>query len=140
MPACLGLDYGLRRIGVAACGPDAPVALALGTHVEGRDGSIFTYLENLITSRGIEIVVVGLPLSTAGEETALSRRARYFAARLAARFPVEVVLWDERYSSREADRWLAAGRTTREDRDAVAAAIILQNYLDRRAADAGETT
>jgi putative Holliday junction resolvase len=135
MTACLGLDYGLRRIGIAACDPGMSLALALDTHVEGRDGSIFTRLEELVTARNIGTIVVGLPLTAAGEEAELAQRARTFAGKLADRLGLPVVLWDERYSSQEADRWLRlAHRARREDRDAVAAAIILQSYLDSQAA------
>ena len=131
MPACLGLDYGLRRIGIAACDVEASLAFAVGTHVEGRDGSVFAMLAGLIAERQITTIVVGLPLTTAGEEADLARKARAFADKLAAKFETEIVMWDERYSSQEADRWLQqAHRPTREDRDALAAEIILQSYLD----------
>ena len=135
MPACLGLDYGLRRIGIAACDEDASLAFAVATHVEGRDGSVFTLLSTLIAERAVSTVVVGLPLTTAGEEAELAQKARAFADKLSSRLEVEVVMWDERYSSQEADRWLQqAHRPTREDRDALAAEIILQSYLDSLAA------
>ena len=131
MPACLGLDYGLRRIGIAACDAEASLAFGIGTHVEGRDGSVMEMIAALVTDRSIATIVVGLPLTTAGEEAEMARKARAFADKLAAKFAVEIVMWDERYSSQEADRWLQqASRPSREDRDALAAQIILQNYLD----------
>ena len=113
--------------------------MAVTTHVEGRDNSIFELLERLIRERQIGTVVVGLPLTTAGQEGEMAGNARAFGAKIAARLGVEVVMWDERYSSQEADRWLdLSRRPTREDRDAVAAEIILQSYLDSLAADAPE--
>ncbi len=131
MPACLGLDYGLRRIGIAACDAEASLAFAIGTHVEGRDGSVMEMIAALVTDRSITTIVVGLPLTTAGEEAELARKARAFADKLAAKIAVDIVMWDERYSSQEADRWLQqASRPSREDRDALAAEIILQSYLD----------
>ncbi|MDX2472657.1 MAG: Holliday junction resolvase RuvX [Candidatus Krumholzibacteria bacterium] len=131
MPACLGLDYGLRRIGIAACDAEASLAFAIGTHVEGRDGSVMEMIAALVTDRSITTIVVGLPLTTAGEEAELARKARAFAEKLAAKIAVDIVMWDERYSSQEADRWLQqASRPSREDRDALAAEIILQSYLD----------
>jgi putative Holliday junction resolvase len=131
MPACLGLDYGLRRIGIAACDAEASLAFAIGTHVEGRDGSVMEMIAALVNDRSIATIVVGLPLTTAGEEAELARKARAFADKLAAKIAVDIVMWDERYSSQEADRWLQqASRPTREDRDALAAEIILQSYLD----------
>jgi putative Holliday junction resolvase len=137
MSCYLGLDYGLRRIGLAASDPAGSLAFAVGTHVEGRDGSILTRLGELITDRGAVGLVLGLPLTADGREGEMVARVRKFAERLAAEFAVEVILWDERFSSAEADRWLeGASRPAKEDRDAVAAQIILQSYLDSLAAGA----
>lgn len=141
MPCYLGLDYGLRRIGIAVSDPDGSLAFPVGTHVEGRDPSILEQLKELILERSVTGIVVGLPLTTAGQEGGMAVQASRFAARLAKEFAVEVILWDERYSSVEADRWLALRRRpAKEDRDALAAQIILQSYLDRLRADAGETS
>jgi putative Holliday junction resolvase len=131
MSAYLGLDYGLRRIGIAASNPEGSLAFALGTHVEGQDGSVLTYLADLISSRDISTLVMGLPLTADGREGDMSARVRKFAIRLEGALKLEVILWDERFSSAEADRWLKeARRPAKEDRDAVAAQIILQSYLD----------
>lgn len=85
-------------------------------------------------------IVVGLPLSLSGEEGPQARAASAFADELRAADGPEVVLWDERLSSREADHYLQAsgrGRRGAKDRreakghrDAIAASIILQAYLD----------
>ena len=122
MSCYLGLDYGLRRIGIAASDSAKSLAFALGTHVEGRDGSILTHLGELTAD---------------GREGDMAGRVRKFARRLAREFEVEVILWDERFSSAEADRYLGGGRgSSKEERDAVAAQIILQSYLDSRKAQA----
>lgn len=140
MKTWLGLDYGLRRIGVAA--GSGSLALAVATHREGRDGSVLAFLRALVEERGAEGFVVGLPLTADGREGDMAARARKFAARLEDEFGLPVVLWDERFSSAEADRGLAeAARPPREARDAEAARIILQSWLDSRSADeAGEET
>lgn len=131
MPSCLGLDYGSRRIGIAAGDTERRIAFAVTTHTEGRDGSILRTLSDLIAARDVGVIVVGLPLTADGREADMADRARRFADRLRREFPVDVVMWDERYSSAEADRWLAdATRPAREDRDALAAEIILQSWLD----------
>ncbi len=131
MSKYLGLDYGLRRIGIAASDDNDVIAFALGTHVEGRDGSIFVYLDNIIQERGCSVVVVGLPLTSDGREKEMAGKVRKFSALLEARTGLPVILWDERFSSREADQWLNAKRKPqKEDRDALAAEIILQSYLD----------
>jgi putative Holliday junction resolvase len=139
MSCYLGLDYGLRRIGIAVSNPAGTLAFPLETHVEGRDRSILKRLAELIDQRSVTGIVVGLPLTTAGHEGTMADRASRFAARLETEFAIEVILWDERYSSAEADRWLALrSRPAKEDRDALAAQIILQSYLDRLRAEAGE--
>jgi putative Holliday junction resolvase len=131
VPCFLGLDYGLRRTGVAASDPEGTLAFAVGTHVEGRDGSILSYLEAIIDDRDVSVLVMGLPLTADGREDDMARRVRKFAQILLGRFQVELVLWDERFSSAEADRWLdLRRRPTNEDRDALAATIILQSFLD----------
>lgn len=133
----LGIDHGTRRVGIAASDPDAAFAFAVTTHVEGRDGSVIELVKRLVAERGAVGVVVGLPLTADGSEGESAQRARRFAGLLAAALPVPVELWDERYTSREADRFLPARRGRDRDsgeRDAVAAELILQGWLDHRAA------
>ncbi len=134
----LGLDYGLRRIGLAVGDADQKLAFACGTHVEGRDGSIFKYLLGIIEEREVTVLVMGLPLQTDGTDGEITEKTRRFASRLEDEFALPVILWDERYSSQEADRWLQAKRKkSKEDRDSLAAEIILQSYLD--SLDAGKS-
>ena len=141
MPNCLGVDYGLRRTGLAVGDRARRLAFAHGTHVEGRDGSLLVAVRELARERDADTVVVGLPLTADGREGDIAARARRFAGILARDTDLKVVLWDERYSSAEADRWLADARhADKEDRDAVAAAIILQSWLDREATGKPEET
>ncbi len=135
MIVCLGLDYGLRRIGVAVGDSARSLAFAVTTHVEGRDGAVLDLLRGLIAERGVGRIVLGLPLTADGREGDLADRVRRFAAVLERELALPVVLWDERFSSAEADRWLPVGRRGgKEARDALAAEIILQSYLDSLAA------
>lgn len=140
MPVVIGIDYGMRRLGIAVSDPEGKLALAVGVHVEGRDGSVLAMLRRLAEERGAASVVVGLPLTADGREAAMAARARRFADRLAEELALPVTLLDERYSSAEAKRWIALrGRPARrEEVDAVAAQIILQNHLDRLAASSPE--
>ncbi len=134
----LGLDYGLRRVGLAVGDTHQKLAFAHGTHVEGRDGSIFKHLLEIIQERGVTGLVVGLPLQTDGTDGEITGKTRRFAHRLEEEFGLPVILWDERFSSQEADRWLQTKRKkSKEERDSLAAEIILQSYLDSLAA--GET-
>ena len=98
------------------------------------------HLAGLVRERGAEAVIVGLPLTADGREGQSAVRARRFAERLRAVLPVPVELWDERYTSREADRLLPPSRghsqaeRDKGARDAMAAELILQGWLDHRAA------
>jgi putative Holliday junction resolvase len=132
MGTILALDYGLRRVGLAVSDSTRSLATALGAHDSRHDGSILTRLRALVAEREVELILVGLPLTADGREGGIAAKARSFADKLrtALELPVEMV--DERYSSQEADRWLAASARRREkgQRDAVAAELILQQYLD----------
>lgn len=130
MGSVLGLDYGTRRIGIAGSDPTRLIAGALGCHREPEDGSVLEQLRTLIRERDVDTIVVGLPLTADGRRGDIAARAERFALRLRAEFGLPVHLVDERYSSQEADRWLAGRRRAKGERDAAAAALILQQYLD----------
>jgi len=138
MPVLIGLDYGLRRIGIAVSDPEGRIALPVGVHVEGRDGSILSLLRNLIQDREATGIVLGLPLRASGAEGDIAARVRRFAGRLEAELAVPVVLVDERYSSQAAEKAIGLrGRPARRGEvDDVAAQIILQDHLDRLQTDA----
>lgn len=97
----------------------------------------FARIREIIGECSVVHVIVGHPISQAGEETEMSRRAVRFAEELRELTAPPVELWDERMTSREADRSLHESKTTgrkrRQARDRVAAQILLQSYLDRRA-------
>jgi putative Holliday junction resolvase len=136
----LGIDAGERRVGVALS--DELRLLASPLTVLDRGHGLAPVLEALVevTRReGVAHFVVGLPINADGSEGRQARRARDFA-RLAERVVgVPVELWDERLSTRAAEDIIRSqGRSTRRLRqrggvDAVAAAVILQDYLDHGA-------
>jgi putative holliday junction resolvase len=127
----LGVDVGRVRVGLALSDPDRLVATPVGTIAGGEDVAV------RLAARAMEedcnLVVVGLPLGMSGADTDSTRMARGVAAAL-ERNGVQVALWDERLSSAEADRSLRArGRDRaqrKKERDQIAAAIILQGWLD----------
>ena len=151
MAVVLGLDYGRRRIGLALSDATGTLAAAAGCHRTPEDGSILEHLRELMREREITAIVVGLPLTADGREGEMAQAARRFAERLAAELALPVHLVDERYSSQEADLWLRKSRRGGDRhkragrpkglRDAVAAELILQQFLDARGrADAQERT
>jgi len=128
----LGVDAGKARVGVAVCDRDGLLATPVATLRRG-DGTIGE-LRELVAEHGVIEVVVGLPLSMRGDDTASTADARALAEELAAAVDVPVRLVDERLSTVSAQRALhQSGRSVKASRpiiDQVAAVIILQNALD----------
>lgn len=133
----LGVDVGTVRVGVALSDASGTVASPHSTLPAGQD--LIDRLERLATAEACETVVVGLPRGMSGRDTASTQMAREVARRLSER-GLNVQLWDERLSSAEAERMLLGAGRRREqrktERDRVAAAIILQGWLDAHAVDA----
>jgi putative Holliday junction resolvase len=124
-------------VGIAVSDADGRLAFAVGTHTEGRDGSVLTHLRTVAAERQVAEVVVGLPLTADGRETEIAARARRFAHLVAEALALPVHLLDERYSSQQAERILTGRRQPREAVDALAAEIVLQSFLDARQAAEG---
>lgn len=135
----LGIDFGRRRIGLAISDPTGMLARPWKT-LETKDpaGALIRVIASLRDDDGLDAVVIGLPRRLSGEPNEQTPLVEALAAALRARQDVPVVLQDERLSSREAESLLA--RTQKDWRrrkpllDATAAAVILQDYLDSRAA------
>lgn len=132
----LGLDIGSVRIGVAVSDPAGSVASPV-TVVDSRDFvQALRAFRELAEDYEPEMIVVGLPLTLAGEEGPQAATVREVAGRIADDLQIPVEYFDERLSSAEARRSLrSAGLSDREQRgtvDKVAAAIVLQGWLDAR--------
>jgi putative Holliday junction resolvase len=128
----LALDPGERRIGIAVSDEMGITARGLETFDRKKKTSFFAHLAAVIEEYGVTEIVVGFPLSLSGEKGDSARRAEDLASKIGAAFPVTVTLWDERLSSKEAERVLRGSRSGKETVDKVAATIILQTYLDFR--------
>jgi putative Holliday junction resolvase len=133
----IGIDFGLRRIGVALSDPDGRVVTPRPTLTRrrGKRPPIEPFV-SLAEEVGAAGVVIGLPLSGEGEETDWCAEVRRFGEALAERLAVPVHYQDERFSSAQAERLLRRadmGKKRRADKglvDATAATIILQTWLD----------
>jgi putative holliday junction resolvase len=140
----LGIDYGQRRIGLALSDPTGLLARPWKTIVRrgNRDqvaSVIAAEVDTLIAEDdGLAGVVLGFPRALGGERTDQSTAVDALAAALRARIALPLHLQDERLSSREAESLLARRLKHWRDRkpllDAASAAVILQDYLDGRAA------
>jgi putative holliday junction resolvase len=141
----LALDVGERRIGVAVSDPTGLLASPLLVIRRGSKAEDFQRIVALVREQATVELVVGLPLASDGSLTAQARRIQRYIAALAEALKEEgldlpILYQDERQSTASAqEAMIAAGRRARERRarmDAVAAAVILQEYLDiRRAPD-----
>jgi len=135
----LAIDYGRRRWGLAVSDELGFTAQGLPTLVRTNKRRDFQQLARWIEEKNAGVIVVGYPLHLSGDRSASSEEVEEFAAELRKRLGVEAVLWDERLTSREAERVLReAGAQPRRKKGAVdrmAAVLILQSYLDSRPAD-----
>ena len=132
------IDLGTVRVGLA-------VADELGLlahprpHLDGRDPrQVVETLARLASDEGIDVFLVGLPRTLAGNEGPPARRARHFAEQLERHTGLTVELVDERLSTREATQRLReqglAEREIRSRVDSASAAVLLQSWLDARRA------
>lgn len=135
----LGFDFGLRRIGVAVGQTATHTANPL-TVIAHHDAPDWPAIDRLFAEWRPVGLVVGLPFGAEGMESDMSRAARAFGAELERRFELPVYYQDERLTSHAADAHFAASRAQgtarRKDAgklDAMAATIILQNWLQSRA-------
>jgi putative Holliday junction resolvase len=136
----LGVDVGERRIGLAISDRSRTLARPLTTlTIESAADAVNRVADTITRLRGeddgLDMVVVGLPVKLDGSASVATARTVEFIEGLRARVPVVILTEDERLTSREAERRLAVQerdwRKRKQKLDAAAAAIILQDYLDR---------
>jgi putative pre-16S rRNA nuclease len=135
----LGLDPGERRIGVALSDTTGTIASPV-RYIDTKTDDVLDVLRELCVENEVIAVVVGLPVSLDGSEGPSAAKARVFARSVEEATGLPVHLQDERFTSRTADTALISGGVSRkarkEKRDQIAAAVMLQSFLDRRSNDA----
>jgi putative Holliday junction resolvase len=135
----LGLDIGERRIGVALSDPEGIVAFALTVIDRRSEDAALKQLIDLMQEHEVERIVIGLPRSLDGSLGKQAQAVQTFAESLAGCTELPVVTWDERLSTVAAERMMieagAKRKKIKERIDSVAAAFILQGYLDRERSD-----
>lgn len=124
----LAVDHGTARAGCAICDPTETIARPLGVVEPPAPGAVAA----VAVDEGADLVVVGLPVSLAGEEGGQAEQARRFRDALAELVDVPVVTYDERLTTRLARD--SAREGARAPADALAAAHLLDSYLARRRA------
>jgi putative Holliday junction resolvase len=128
----LGIDPGERRVGIAVSDPLLITAQGLDTFDTKSGIDLIDHVRDLVDRYEVAEIVVGNPVGLSGEEGEASAKATELARRLRESLSVPVMLWDERLSTREANRVLRGERAGKGAVDKVAAVIILQSYLDYR--------
>lgn len=133
----LAFDFGTRRIGVAVGNTVTRTARALTTVSGTTQDARLEAIAALVAEWQPQFLLVGVPVHADGTPHAMTARAQGFARELTSRFGIEVALADERHTTELAQSALdqaGAGRKGRPLRDAMAAQLILQGYLDDAAA------
>jgi len=120
----LALDYGAARCGAAVSDPSGTLATPLDPVLRPASRKGFAQVVALVTSLGAERVVVGLPLSLSGGDSAQTAETRAFAARLGDAVRVPVELYDERFTTSLARQAGGSGSL-----DSRAAAVLLEEWL-----------
>jgi len=133
----LGVDYGEKRIGLSVSDPLGIIATPYGT--VKNDSDLWSQMKEIVLREKIALVVVGLPVTLRGERRSKAAEVELFIERLESETGLDVLCWDERYSTSIARRTLIDMNTRKKERnaksgtlDSMAAAIILQGYLDSK--------
>ena len=131
---CLGIDYGLVRVGLAISDPSRTIASPVSAVANDE---VLHRVKSMVLDEGVTEIVVGVPLNMDGSMSQMAEEAVSFVSQLRATVDVPVAMRDERLSTVEAERALNATDTPTQRRnrakgrvDSAAAAIILQSYLD----------
>jgi putative Holliday junction resolvase len=133
----LGIDYGTRRIGISLSDPLQIIAQPFDTLP--NDKLAIRQICEIVEKEAVDVVVVGMPLNLKGERAQKAQEVERFIESLMGETSAEIVSWDERFTTTMAHQTMREMGTKRQERrsnrgriDAMAAAILLQSYLDSR--------
>lgn len=124
----IGIDYGSARVGVSLGDTETCIASPWGILENKNRAYLKKELQDLCAHEAVTLIVVGLPLAKDGSDTAQTEDIRAFVAYLLEE-GFEVVAMDERFTSRIAEHYIHE-RGEKKKRDDLAAAVILQGWLD----------
>jgi len=132
----LALDHGTKRIGVAVSDETKTIAQPLEYIPAEPFADFLARFKQLLLEKEIDLVLVGMPRNMDGSYGPAAQKADAFVAVIRSAIVIPVKTWDERLTSSQANRILIQGGVRREKRkekvDKMAAAILLQSYLDGR--------
>jgi putative Holliday junction resolvase len=134
MPVVVAVDFGEKRIGLATSDASGQLATPRVTLQRKSDGAAIAALARFCREEESELVVFGIPRSPDGVESPFAVRIRSFASRFARETGISVRFHEETLTSDEAARRLPR-RASREDLDRIAAAVLLEDYLQSTGAE-----
>ena len=130
----MGIDFGLARIGIALSDDTKFLATPYETYRRTNIEQDIQHLIDIITIKKVDEIVCGLPMNMEGVEQEIAKKTREFMELLQSKYEMQVNFVDERLSSLMAEELLRETekdwKKRKEKLDAVAASIILQDYLD----------
>ena len=130
----LALDHGTKRIGVAISDELKVIAQPLEYIAAEPFADFVARLKELIREKEVDLILLGMPRNMDGSYGPAALKVQEFTAVLKENVTVPIVTWDERLTSAQAQRYLISGNVRRQERkqkvDKMAAAILLQSYLD----------
>jgi len=130
----LAIDHGQKRIGIALSDELKMIAQPLEFVPAEPFADLVARLTDLVQEKEVEVILVGMPRNMNGSYGPAAVKVEEFVAALKSALPVPIKTWDERLTSAQANRILIAGNVRRDKRkekvDKMAAAILLQSYLD----------
>ena len=134
----MGIDYGTKRVGYAMSDPSGGTAFPGGVIAGREEGKMIREIGRIVAEEGVEVIVVGMPLSMSGARGIAAEKVEGFVERLREEVETPVETFDERLSTVRAERAMLGADLSRakrgKRRDAVAAAMFLQTWLDRHPA------
>jgi len=130
----LAIDHGSKRIGIAVSDELKMIAQPLEFILAAPFPAFLARLNELINEKEVELIIIGMPRNMDGSYGPAAQKVEEFVEALKDLVSMPVKLWDERLTSAQANRVLIQGNVRRDKRkekvDAMAAAILLQSYLD----------
>ena len=131
----LAIDYGLKRVGLAISDPSKKIAKAYKTLSNDSVDALLSHIKNEIKKNSVEKIILGLPIGMKGKNTSQTKLVLEFNDELKNYFSIPIVLEDERLTSVHAKKSLVfqgfKSTSNKENIDSTAAALLLQNYLNR---------
>ena len=130
----LALDHGTKRIGVAVSDETKTIALPLEYIPAEPFADFLVRLKKILTEKEVDCILIGMPRNMDGSYGPAAQKVEAFVAVIKSAITVPIKLWDERLTSSQANKILIQGGVRRDQRkekvDKMAAAILLQSYLD----------